>query len=244
MENNEFVGMTIGSLGKKIKKRLVHFFYRPIDVFVFHGVSDTFDNKRYQEIDWMSTADFYDNIQAMKRIYKVIPLTEAYGKLNKKKFRFRRYAVLTCDDGFEDVLTLLPFLEKEGVPITLFINAKYLDGQSKREGYSENPKYITREELFCIQNINVTIGLHGYEHVDVTKQTVDEFESSLQECLITINHHKRYIPYFAYTWGRYNEATHEVLKRRSLIPVLTDGSSNFLYVNGISRVLLVSNTFK
>lgn len=234
-------------LGRKIIRKLGNWcnrlFVTPIEVFVFHGVSDVFDEREYQKIDWMSTGDFQRNIHYLLNNYTFISLPEAYSKLKKNWLRCRKYAVLTCDDGFADVLKVLPYLNEKNIPITLFVNPKYLDGISRREGYSENPRYITYEELFDIQFDNVTIGFHGYEHVDVTKQSREEFRHDLQMCIDSLTHHTRYIPYYAYTWGRFNDDSQRVLNSNGIIPVLTDGLVNYHYSNGISRRLLDANSF-
>ena len=47
---------------KKLSKRLEKVLFRPIDVFVFHSVSDTFDNNCNEKIDWTSTDEFKHNI--------------------------------------------------------------------------------------------------------------------------------------------------------------------------------------
>ena len=79
----------------------------------------------------------------------------------------------------KSILSILPWLEAEGIPITLFLNAKYLDGVSKREGYAEEPEYITHNDLEQINSPLVTIGMHGFEHVDHSTMTREQFTASM-----------------------------------------------------------------
>lgn len=223
----------------KIRKRIDRIRFKPIDVYVFHSVSPTFDPWCCVEQDWCSTQNFKDAIMKIKESCDFISLPEAYRKLKHNVFRLKRYAVLTCDDGFVSALSVLPFVVEQGIPMTLFINAKYLDGKSVREGYSECPQYIDADQLNSIRSDLITVGMHGYEHVDCTCLSASDFARSVERCVNILESHPRFIPYYAYTWGRWNDTTQGVLKRMNLIPVLCDGATNYRYSHGISRLCLV-----
>ncbi len=223
---------------KKIIHRIDKLCCAPIEVFVFHAVSDCFDERENKRVDWLQTTDFERRILSLKERYHFISLDEAYHRLRRQWLRRRRYAVLTCDDGYASVLGVLPFLEKERVPVTLFINPKYLDGVSKRDGYAEMPHYITCEQLWRLDSRLVTVGMHGYGHDDATRQSAGEFEESVDKCMEILRSHPRYIPYFAYTWGRYNDTTQRLLKEKGIVAVFADGESNYRFRLGIGRKLL------
>jgi len=220
---------------RKIRRKIDKLRYRPIEVYVFHAVSDSFDEALNMRVDWTSTEEFKRNIRVFKEKSQFISLQEAYGKMKKDCVRKKNYAVLTCDDGFKSVLSILPFLEEQQIPVTLFVNPKYLDGKSKREGYAENPQYITKEELWALNSPWITIGMHGYEHNDATRMAEEDFSASIDRCIDLLKGHPRFIPYYAYTWGNYSEMTQRVLKNKHLVPVLTDGESNYRYRKGIGR---------
>ena len=211
--------------------------FAPIEVFVFHAVSDVYDPERNFRMDWMSTDDFCRTVRTMKEKYQFISLPEAHGKLKKDLLRRKRYAVLTCDDGFASALSILPFLEQERVPITLFINPICLEGNYFREDYKSHPEhlYITAEELRQLDSPWITIGMHGWEHNDVTKMTTREFSDSVEKCVKALAGHPRYIPFYAYTWGRFRAENQQVLKEREVVPVFCDGMGNYEFRNGISR---------
>ena len=227
--------MRYSAIAKKLSRRLLRLRYRPIEVFVFHAVSDCFDERRNKRVDWSQREVFESHIRWLKERYEFISLEEAYSKLRRQWCRRRRYAVLTCDDGYASVLEVLPFLEREEVPVTLFVNPKYLDGVSRREGYAEAPQYITREQLWSLHRPWVTVGMHGYEHDDATTQSQQQFQESVDRCIELLTSHPSYIPYFAYTWGRYNDDTQRILEEKGIVPVLTDGEPNYRYRQGIGR---------
>lgn len=224
----------MAQLFKKIK-RSVKQLRKPIDVFLFHAVSDEYDEKKYMLIDWSHTDDFKNHIHTLKSRYTFITLEEAYRKLNSILPRWRRYAVLTCDDGFASVLNILPFLEGEGIPITLFVNPKYLDGVSGRAGYAENQQYITHDQLWALTSSLVTVGMHGYEHDDVTKKPAEEFDWSVEKCKEILQSHPRYIPYYAYTGGRHNDLTQQILRQKGLVPVFVGSKLNKKFQDAIRR---------
>ena len=220
---------------RRIKKKFTKHFRKPIEVFLFHAVSDEYDEKKNMLMDWSQTGDFKNRIHMLKSRYVFISLEDAYRKLNSRLPRWRCYAVLTCDDGFASALDVLPFLEKEGIPISLFINPKYLDGVSIRDGYTENPQYITHDQLWALTSPRVTVGMHGYEHDYATMKTAEEFDSSVERCKEILQSHPHYISYYAYTGGRHNDLTQQILHQKHIVPLLVNGKSNNKYKGYISR---------
>ena len=208
--------MHYSAIKRKIVKRIDKLCCQPIEVFVFHAVSDSFDPALNKQVDWSSTTEFKQRILSFKQQYTFISLDDAYHCLHRDLTRQKKLAALTCDDGFASILSILPFLEHEQVPITLFINPKYLDGTSIRTGYAPAPKYITQDQLFALKSNLISIGMHGYEHLDASS-------------------HPRYIPFFAYTWGNHNDTTDRILAEKNIVPVLCDGGATRRYYNGISR---------
>ena len=224
---------------------------QPIEVFCFHQVSDEYNPLTMWECDWTQTEQFKRNILHLKSQHTFIPLTEAYEKMQHDIFRFRKYAVLTIDDGYRSILSILPWLEELQIPITLFINTKYLDNQSwsvinEEQARRAKPDvdmltevcpelYMCKEELLELTSSLITIGMHGHEHLDATKQTVNEFKQNVERCRSVLKQHPRYTPFFAYTWGRHNDRTDNVLKEMGLVPVLVDGNNNYNNTDFVNR---------
>lgn len=227
--------MNCSEIVRKGKNRLKKMLFSPVEGFVFHAVSDSFDETMNEYEDWNQTDDFKRNIKMLMDEYQFISLEEAHRILVKRSFRRKKYATLTSDDGYRSVLSILPFLEQHQIPITLFVNPKYLDGISRREGYATNPQYITKDDLWALNSPIISIGMHGYEHNDVTKLSKKSFLLSVDQCIEAIGSHPRFIPYYAYTWGIYSELTQKVLKEKGIIPVLTSGETNYWFHNGIDR---------
>lgn len=229
---------------------------QPIRVYCIHHVSEQYDPLTMWECDWLQMEKFkYAIIQMKAKGVRFISLPEAHEKLRNDRLRCDKYAVLTADDGYKSILNLLPWLEEQQIPITLFVNTKYLDGKSWSAINEEQarrakpdvdilkdvcPKlYLSQEELKQVATMpNVTIGMHGHEHLDARKQTIEEFKMNVERCQSALKDVPHTIPYLAYTWGRHNAEKDRVLQEMGLIPVLISGTGNYNNMNYIDRQLL------
>lgn len=199
---------------------------QPIRVFCLHHVSKQYAEDLMNRGDWMSIEEFKLKVQVMRQNgVEFISLSKAHKHIANDRIRCKKYAVLTFDDGYASLKEILPWLFENKIPVTLFINGKYLDGQS----YRKNPKerYLTKEELFALTTPLVEIGSHGWEHIDANEMTVAEFASSVQKNIELLSAHPRYIPFHAYTYGRHNHKVDTELYEAHIIPVLIDGMKNY-----------------
>ena len=210
---------------------------QPIRVYCFHHVCAEFDAESMNVCDWMQINVLKQVVMFMQfNGVRFISLSEAYHHICSDTLRCRKYAVLTFDDGYASLKEILPWLEEQRIPATLFVNGKYLDGKS----YRKNPKeqYLTQDELFALTSPLIEIGSHGWEHVKATEQTVKEFEKSTEMNVALLNEHPRYIPFHAYTYGDHNAAAEDVLNQKLIVPVLIDGMKNYNDKQAIHRELL------
>ena len=170
--------------------------------------------------------------------YEFISLPEAHEKIRNDRFRSMKYAVLTADDGWASMKNILPWLNEQQIPITLFLNPGYLDGKLFRE--IETEKYLTEDEVKHLyeQYPLLTIGMHGWEHVDATKQTEEEFKESLKQSMRYLRELPNYVSYFAYTWGRHTRATDAYLQLQGIVPIYMNGKMNYNNQDVIHRELL------
>ena len=237
----------------RIKNRLAKLRLQPIRVFCFHHVSKEYNPLTMWKCDWMQIDEFKRHVKRMQEHgYSFIPLDDAFKKLRGDFFRIRKYAVLTFDDGYASLKEILPWLEENHIPVTLFINTRYLDGKSWSAINEEQARrvkadvdmltevcpdlYLSHEELSGLNSPYITIGVHGHEHLDARQLSSVEFHKNVEQCRSVLKQHPRYIPYMAYTWGRYTSATNEELYKMGLIPVLVNGTMNYSYESkGIDR---------
>lgn len=225
--------------------KLLHKFYRkllrlrlePIRIFCLHHVCEQFDVETMYPCDWMALSEFKQKIKDLhNQGYQFIPLMDAYNYLKTDLCRRKKFAVLTFDDGYKSLLEMLPWLKEQNIPITLFINGKYLDGKSFRDTPKE--QYLTYDELFALNTPLIEIGHHGWEHTDVTKITEEDLRESLQKNIEILSSHPRYIPFWAYTWGHHTDVSDCYLKQKNIIPLIITGGKNYKFKDYIDRELL------
>lgn len=221
----------------KIYRKVIKLRMQPIRVFCLHHVCEQFDAESMYPFDWIELSEFKLRIKDLHNHgYQFISLTEAYNHLKKDLFRRKKFAVLTFDDGYKSLLEVLPWLEKQSIPATLFINGKYLDGTSYRESPKE--QYLTCDELFALNSPLIEIGHHGWSHTDATKMTEEELEESMKNNIEVLSPHPRYIPFWAYTWGRHDDTSNRYLKQKNIIPLIITGGKNYKFKDHIDRELL------
>lgn len=232
-----------------IKRALIRLQLQPIRVFCFHQVSDVYNPLMTWKSDWTQTEIFKQRILTLKKRYTFISLQEAYSRMQNGAFRRKKYAVLTSDDGMQCLSTILPWLESENVPITLFLSAKYIDGKSYYKGYEpywkeqgktipavpQNELYLSHEQINQLQSPLIEIAIHGWEHIDVSSLSQSEFELQTLQALEALKSHPRFVPFYAYTYGRASKAAESYLRQMKIVPVLCDGKENGVYDGHIHR---------
>lgn len=219
---------------RKLKRAVKSLTQWPVHVFLFHQVSDSFDPDTMKEGDWTQTDRFKSNILKLKKRYRFVSLPEAR-RLMSQRVRMRHYAVLTSDDGWASLKNILPWLESQGVPVTLFLNPGYFDGSHFREKPTE--RYLDWEYVKALAP-SVTIGSHGWEHTDALKLSADEFRESIRQSTDVLEQLPGYVPYFCYTWGSFDENTDHILTEFGLTPVLIDREANYSDITRVHRELI------
>lgn len=221
----------------KICRKWMKIRLQPICVFCLHHVCEQFDADAMNIGDWMALDEFKQKINALRsKGYQFILLTAAYEHLKKDRFRWDKYAVLTFDDGCKSLWDVLSWLEEQQIPSALFINGKYLDGKSYRNKPTEC--YLNQDELFALSSPLIEIGSHGYEHADASKMNKEDFQKHINLNIQLLKNHPNYVPFHAYTWGRYTKETNDILKNLCVTPVYVDGMRNYNETNCIHREIL------
>ena len=210
---------------------------QPIRVYCMHLVSAEFDEESMNKEDWMVIEEFKQRIHLLQQEgVAFISLADAYSHIRNDKVRCRKYAVLTFDDGYATLNEILPWLKERNIPVTLFINGKYLDGKSYRKNPKE--KYLTKEELWTLISPLIEIGHHGWEHNKVTEMKNEEFAELVERNVSALENHQNYIPFWAYTYGNHTQASDEYLRGHRIVPVYIDGKKNYTNHDVIHRELL------
>lgn len=234
----------------RIRRKLMKTRLQPIRVFCFHHVSVVRDPLVCQEEDWTQLDQFKRNIEHLSQDHTFISLAEACDKLQHDWFRCRKYAVLTTDDGLASVLNVLPWLAEKKIPLTLFINTRYMEGDKIKPIHQKwlqemapdadgnsiaKGMYLSKEQVFELTSRYIEIGLHGHEHFDAVSISEAAFEEDIDKCIAVLRSHPRYIPAFAYTWGHATNESIAYIQNQGIIPVLINGGVNYKWVGFVDR---------
>ena len=241
----------VDKLIHRIKRKLLKLRFQPIHVYCFHHVSDTYDAATMWDEDWTQTEalkQFVNRLQ--QKGYIFISLPEAHERLKQDKFRRKKFAVLTADDGYKTLYNILPWFQEMQIPVTLFINPKYIledeidSDTQRRMQQSKISKdsaslYLKSMDIQMLQSPLVTFGHHGFEHLDEWNINKEEFKRNLDLCVSAMRESfKNVIPYYAHTYGHTNSGNDEVLQEFGLIPVYTAGNANYNISAVIDRELI------
>ena len=222
----------------RIKRKWIKIRLQPIRVFCFHQVSETFDASTMYPEDWTQIDQFKRNIEQLKKQYTFISLPEAYDKLKHDTYRLRKYAVLTSDDGWASLENIIPWLAEQHIPITLFVNPAYLNGEESRENNMEGVLIWNELDKLLDTNSNITIASHGWNHILACDMSVDEFNESVLKAHRYLEKSDRYIHFYAYPCGSHNNQHNMHLNSIGIVPVYIDGLKNYTFDGGIHRELL------
>ena len=235
----------------RISRKLTKLRLQPIRVFCFHHVSEVYDSLTMWEEDWVNTGVFRQWIVSMmKRGYTFISLSEAYIKLKQDKFRCKKYAVLTADDGYKSILNILPWLKEQNIPITLFVNPQYImedrigENMQNRLDQSQTKVssgeiYLKMNDILSIQSPYATFAYHGYEHLDEWDMNEETFTQNLTRCIETMQRDfPNVIPFYAHTYGHATKRYDAILHEHGLTPVYVSGNSNYNDALHIDRELI------
>lgn len=163
-------------------------------VLIYHRVGGGTPDERD-----LPTREFEDQVDALTR-QRVVPLDTALDELAAGDDSPK--VVLTFDDGFAEVYAnAWPLLREAGLPFTLYVTTRYLDGTMHWPGStSRHPgaalSWTQLEELAT--SPLVTIGNHTHTHArpeDLTVEELDRCSELLEQRLEIVPEH------YCFTWG-------------------------------------------
>lgn len=152
---------------------------------------------------------FEEQIKKIKSFAKFVSLSEI---IDLKKKSSKMLVSLTFDDGYADIISVLPVLKKYNIPATVFALSD--PEQANRSELEHNGKLLSYKQLKQLHNDGIKIGCHSATHADFHHlpnsrryREINMAKKSLEKQLGTS------IDYFAYPKGRFNaECVNDVVK--------------------------------
>ena len=171
---------------------------RIVSILCYHSVSN--DSNRYA----VSKKIFEEEMKEISRHARFISLDEAVGGLAGNNILAPAVAV-TFDDGYADMLDVLPIARKRNIPIALFVLAD--PDNADRNEIGNNLSLLRLDQIQYLQRQGWTIGCHGATHRNLANLSKSELVKEITNSKKELEHKLvSRIDYFAYPKGIYNES--------------------------------------
>lgn len=163
----------------------------------------------------VSEAMFREQVDWLAHNAEIVSLSDA---LSGQSAAGKRVAI-TFDDGYGSVCDLAaPILSDYGAAATVYLNTGWIGAQTRRAsdaklGHYPDQNFMTWKDAADLSAVGWTIGSHGVDHLDLTRQTEQIVEREVMNSKHDIED-RLGLPceHFAYTWGRYSSLLQETIK--------------------------------
>ncbi len=135
---------------------------------------------------------------------------------------------LTFDDGYDDLMKVLPLLKEQKVSTVVFIPTDYIGKANDWDHVMlrGKRKHLDKAQIKQLAAAGVKFGSHGHTHRDLTLMNDADLKQELEysrQLLAAITEQK--VEYIAYPFGRYDTRVEEAARKA--------GYRNGLAANGI-----------
>jgi peptidoglycan/xylan/chitin deacetylase (PgdA/CDA1 family) len=176
-----------------------------LTILCYHSISN--DGWRFST----PFEDFKKHVGILMQTYKFISLDEAYSVITGKRKLSHPSVVITFDDGYDDLVLLVPYLKSLGIKPAVFILST--PQKANRTEMGNDKTLLSYEQIKYLQKQGWTIGCHSATHPDLTalteSQLKQEISSSKKQLESVLG---KSIKYFAYPKGRYTPQIASIVK--------------------------------
>jgi peptidoglycan/xylan/chitin deacetylase (PgdA/CDA1 family) len=125
--------------------------------------------------------------------------------------------VLTFDDALISIAEhVFPFLQKQAIPITIFVIAGLIGRESHFSTRPSAPRrrHLDLAQLKMLLNTGlVEIGAHGYHHANFTRVSGDKLRQEIHHAKDLLEESLGLeVPYLAYPWGNTTGTVTQLVK--------------------------------
>jgi len=127
--------------------------------------------------------------------------------------RIKKWNVLlTIDDGYQDVIQIIPLLKKLNIPVILFVLSDL--SNANREEIANNHQLLTIEEIKKLHKLGWTIGCHSATHADLSSLNNQLLEHEIINSKKSLEKKLGFkVESFAYPKGIFNKKILKMVKK-------------------------------
>ncbi len=135
---------------------------------------------------------------------------------------------LTFDDGYDDLMKVLPILKEQKASVVVFVPTAFIGKQNEWDHavLRGKRKHLDKAQIKQLAATGIKFGSHGHTHRDLTTLSDEELKQELEysrQLLAAVAEQK--IEYIAYPFGRYDARVEEAARKA--------GYRNGLAANGV-----------
>lgn len=198
-----------------------------VSILCYHSIEK--DGDRYS----VPYEEFQRQMDAIRAVADIVPLPEGLEALTTGRRR-RSEVVITIDDGYEDIMQIAEYTEKEKIPITLFAISDPDHADTSTLGNAK--KLLQFSDIRYLAKKGWTIGCHSATHANLAKATQAELTQEVIHAKEVLEEKIGVsVDYFAYPNGVFSNHVIQAVKKAgykaacSVLPgVLTPQTNKWL----------------
>lgn len=171
----------------------------------------------YLRIKGLSAGD--SPSQGFEKLLKLIEANGLSVGTLAECLRDRTKVAVTFDDGYESLMALIPILERQNLPITVFIPTAYIGKLNDWDHWfaKGRRRHLNEYQIRELAKCGVQFGSHGHSHRDLTTLSVDEIRTDLALSKAVLSKLTcQEVVSLAYPFGRSNRNVQSVAKQLGL----------------------------
>lgn len=169
-----------------------------VNILCYHSISDHPD--RFA----VSLKAFEKEMEKIASYAAFVSLDEVVDNFIDGKEITKPSVAITIDDGYADVMKILPIVKRLHIPITLFVLSS--PGKADPEGIRGDIQLLDWDDIRYLHNSGFTIGCHSATHTNFHKASDKELFEEIAGAKHTMEMELgEEIKYFAYPGGRFND---------------------------------------
>lgn len=167
-----------------------------LTVLTYHSFSYRHD------IYSVSPETFASHMETVARTARFVTPEEVRDVVEGKRKVTERGVLVTIDDGYKDVFSVLPVIKKHSIPVVLFVLGDSV--HANRKELDHPGKLLTRNDIRILAREGCMIGCHSMTHTEFTELDPDGIYREVTLAKRIIEHEVgNAVLYFAYPKGKY-----------------------------------------
>ena len=187
----------------------------------YHSISN--NGWRYS----VTSKNFKKQLNFLKKNFKIISLSDLDQFLSGKKEINSPSVVITFDDGYKNILSVIDLFNDIKAKPTIFIISN--SSQSNRKELESNLKFLSIKDIKKLTSMGWEIGSHTATHPNMVHLSDSQLFEEIKNSKMTIEKKiNRKVRYIAYPKGKYNDNIVDMVKKSgySLGLTMDDGEIN------------------